>query len=215
MVFFLRPSEGTGFGSAAAPPVCDSAIVNLSFFFYVFVVKLCTFSSKKKLMKKQDKRECVSNRPCLLAPPPFLLPSRCQVAFTVSAKNQGDPPLLPEAPGRCVNPHITSSFRLRDGASLPQQCVYSPFSVSRVSQCFLFLFKVIRFFLKGAEPVGLQLNVRNKLQNCKRTNVSGSEDAHPPRRWWCNSDNWFLRGNAGKHFQNKRLIEKVTQKNKR
>lgn len=91
----------------------------------------------------------------------------------------------------------------------------------------LFLFHVSLFFFffffflnltykKGAEPVWLQLHIKNKLQNCKRTNVSGSEDAHLPWRWLCTSDKWFLRGNTGKHkrFQNKRLMKQITQKKK-
>lgn len=80
--FFNKTAEGTGFRYRRRH-LYVTVNVNLSLFFILslnfvtFMVKVCTFSSKK-LMKKRDERERVSNAPWLLAPPPFLLSSRCQ-----------------------------------------------------------------------------------------------------------------------------------------
>lgn len=93
--FFQQNCGRDWFSSPAAPPVCDSVNVNLSLFFFFVILSFhfffyfcgesLYFFKQKKLMKKLDERERVSNPRRLLAPPPFLLSSLRQVVFTVAS----------------------------------------------------------------------------------------------------------------------------------
>lgn len=135
------------------------------------------------------------------------------------------PPFFPTSscvhcPG--LSPHITSTSRLHCPTSLPHTaaatCLLSV-SVSRLSRFPFFYLNVVK---KGRSLSGYKKQkktTKNKLQSCKRTNVSGSEDAHTPRRWLCNSQCQEFKqrvsaANVGIHkpFQNKKLMKQVMQK---
>lgn len=78
--------------------------------------------------------------------------------------------------------------------------------------CFRFTPVSVPFLFRWWKSGGA-CRVTKKLQNCKRTKVSGSEDAHPEGgRVTHNvrsSNNWSLQ----EAFQNKRLMKQVMQKN--